>query len=284
VEKFFWDGLALIKRSTNVDGQKAADATSYLNEPAVTGGNPILADEHVLFNDMLGTTLGTYGKEFKEINRTTFGSGSEKGFFTGKPYVKELGAVFLFRNYRPELGKWQTSDPLGYPDGWNNFAYVNNWVTNCIDWLGMTERSFTSDDITYTYDWSTASLYQIIGITDSIDPVFNATGDKVTAIWRLNVSWECENCDEGGTITHYQVASVYPCDWSGTNLPAFDIPTFNNIYEGIGNVISTIVGTYYAVTHVVNVGPDGMNNINGSRPSDTAPLTNFKGIDHECAE
>jgi RHS repeat-associated protein len=125
-ESFYWDGLALVKRGE----------TSYINDPAVTGGNPILADDDVLFNDMLGATLGTYGKEFKEINRTTFGSGSEKGFFTGKPYVKELGAVFLFRNYRPELGKWQTSDPLGYPDGWNNFAYVNNWVISCIDRLG----------------------------------------------------------------------------------------------------------------------------------------------------
>jgi RHS repeat-associated protein len=63
-------------------------------------------------------------------------------FFTGKPYVEDLGAVFLFRNYRPELGKWQTSDPLGYPDGWNNFAYVNNWVTNNYDWLGAIARHY----------------------------------------------------------------------------------------------------------------------------------------------
>ena len=34
------------------------------------------------------------------------------------------------------MGKWQTADPLGYPDGWNNFAYVNNGVTMAIDWLG----------------------------------------------------------------------------------------------------------------------------------------------------
>jgi hypothetical protein len=33
------------------------------------------------------------------------------------------------------LGKWQTADPLGYPDGWNNLAYVNNGVTSAIDWL-----------------------------------------------------------------------------------------------------------------------------------------------------
>jgi len=85
---------------------------------------------------MLGNTLGIYGKDLQEVSRTSFGSGDEEGFFTGKPYVKELGAVFLFRNYRSDLGKWQTADPLGYPDGWNNFAYCNNWINTCIDRLG----------------------------------------------------------------------------------------------------------------------------------------------------
>jgi len=47
--------------------------------------------------------------------------------FTGKPHVDGLGYAFLFRNYRPGLGKWQTADPLGYPDGWNRLAYCENW-------------------------------------------------------------------------------------------------------------------------------------------------------------
>jgi RHS repeat-associated protein len=57
-------------------------------------------------------------------------------FFTGKPQVEGLGYAFLFRNYRADLGKWQTADPLGYPDGWNNLAYVNNGVTSAIDTNG----------------------------------------------------------------------------------------------------------------------------------------------------
>jgi RHS repeat-associated protein len=57
--------------------------------------------------------------------------------FTGKPYIGELGYAFLFRNYRPEQGKWQTADPLGYPDGWNNLAYVNNGVTEFFDSHGL---------------------------------------------------------------------------------------------------------------------------------------------------
>jgi hypothetical protein len=48
----------------------------------------------------------------------------------------ELGYTFLFRNYRSDYGKWQTTDPLGYPDEWNNLAYCNNGVTKTIDYLG----------------------------------------------------------------------------------------------------------------------------------------------------
>jgi RHS repeat-associated protein len=54
-------------------------------------------------------------------------------FFTGKPKVEGLGHVFAFRNYRPNLQKWQTTDPLGYPDGLNNTAYVNNAVVRAVD-------------------------------------------------------------------------------------------------------------------------------------------------------
>ena len=130
-EEFQWDGLALIQRNS----------TSYVNEPAVTGGNPILADDKVLFNDMLGTTLGVKdGDEFVSISRDAFGmtvNKSSEFFFTGKPYVADMGYVFLFRNYRADQGKWQTSDPLGYPDGWNNLAYVNNQVITNTDLFGL---------------------------------------------------------------------------------------------------------------------------------------------------
>ena len=128
-ESFLWDGLALIHRG----------GTSYINEPYVTGGNPILADNRILFNDMLGSTLGSHSDEgYTPVRMTAFGeSDNADAFFTGKPLVGELGYTFLFRNYRPEQGKWQTTDPLGYPDGWNNFAYCNNNTIMLIDRLGL---------------------------------------------------------------------------------------------------------------------------------------------------
>lgn len=40
------------------------------------------------------------------------------------------------RNYRAGLAKWQTADPLGYPDGWNQLAYCRNLVSMGIDYIG----------------------------------------------------------------------------------------------------------------------------------------------------
>jgi len=132
-EDFLWDGLALIHRGE----------TSFINEPYVTGGNPILSSKDgVMFNDMLGSTLNIGGKA---VNMTAFGESADtNAMYTGKPYIGELGFTFLFRNYRSDYGKWQTTDPLGYPDGWNNLAYVNNRVIIDIDFMGR-EAKYASN-------------------------------------------------------------------------------------------------------------------------------------------
>ena len=162
-EIFLWDGLALIRRGDE----------RFINEPHVGNvpqklcfegkpraerrarrarkgprGNPVVSSTGTsYFNDMLGTTVGTKsGRKYSAAALTAFGETIEDGsirstptpstytsFFTGKPHVKGLGHIFLFRNYRPSLAKWQTADPLGYPDGWNQLAYCNNCVVSFID-------------------------------------------------------------------------------------------------------------------------------------------------------
>ena len=136
VEEFMWDGLALIQRND----------ISYLNEPYVTGGNPILSSKDgVMFNDMLGSTLSIGGKA---VNMTAFGESTDtNAMYTGKPYIGELGYAFLFRNYRSDHGKWQTTDPLGYPDGWNNLAYCNNEATIAIDGFGLSVWQWTKETL-----------------------------------------------------------------------------------------------------------------------------------------
>ena len=91
IETFEWNGLKLIERS----------CTKYINEPHPGGGNPILAigeNTETIFTDLLGTCLGFVKDEkYLEITKTSFGANSsdKSSFFTGKPYIENLGYAFL---------------------------------------------------------------------------------------------------------------------------------------------------------------------------------------------
>lgn len=148
-EDFLWDGLALIQRGDE----------QFVNEPHVGGGNPVASSKGTsYFNDMLGTTVGAKkdGK-YSAAALTAFGEDltvdsptptptQNSNFFTGKPYVEGLGHAFWMRNYRAGLAKWQTADPLGYPDGWNQLAYCGNGVTGAVDLLGCVSQSHIVTD------------------------------------------------------------------------------------------------------------------------------------------
>ena len=126
-EVWVWDGLALIRRGSDI----------YVNEPHVSGGVPILSktDEGVRYHehDFLGTTLwstDTKGNLVKDYQDTTIiGEGSiqkdRSARFTGKPYDEDLQAyVFPYRNYDASTARWRSSDPAGYPDGINQHFYA----------------------------------------------------------------------------------------------------------------------------------------------------------------
>ena len=170
-ETFLWDGLALVRRNDE----------HFVNEPYVGNapkklrfegkpraqrsarrarkgprGNPVASSKgKSYFNDALGTTLGAkkdgkyspaalsaFGEDISaSLNRSPFPVPSSP-FFTGKPYIEGLGHAFLMRNYRAGLAKWQTADPLGYPDGWNQLAYCGNGVVSRIDYQGCSWQTW----------------------------------------------------------------------------------------------------------------------------------------------
>lgn len=112
LEAFAWDGLAILSR-----GERA-----YTNEKHAAGGIPVLIGDSVTVSDFVGTTISIGKESFK---CSAFGEGLEEGLFTGKPFSKELdGFVFRYRNYSSDTARWMTCDPLGYPDGSNNYSYV----------------------------------------------------------------------------------------------------------------------------------------------------------------
>ncbi len=95
--------------------------------------------------------------------------GNHQLFYTGKPYLEETGQyLFLFRHYDPELARWTTADPSGFPDGANNWQYVANMVALGIDPDGLQFLHFNGSSITVwsgngrksdgSIDWGTSGV------------------------------------------------------------------------------------------------------------------------------
>ena len=85
-----------------------------------------------------------YGNIVNEIDLTTdnfpagFGGSTNDLLFSTKERDFSTGLdYFGFRYYDPVLGKFTTRDPSGYPDGPNNYLYVNNNPINWIDPMGL---------------------------------------------------------------------------------------------------------------------------------------------------
>ena len=54
-------------------------------------------------------------------------------FYTGKPYDADQNAyLFKYRAYDPTAARWTSADPSGFPDGANNWVYVNNLVVSAL--------------------------------------------------------------------------------------------------------------------------------------------------------
>ncbi len=185
-EAFHWDGLALVRRGDEsfVNEPHAGDAPKKLRSGgkprakrsarrARKGprGNPVVSSKGVTYlNDALGTTVGARrGARYSAAALTAFGEGGGRhAFFTGKPLVEGLGRAFLMRNYRADLAKWQTADPLGYPDGWNPLAYCGNRVTDAVDLWGA-----------MAYDPHGLNEYELMQLASAIDTWLEAANNSL---------------------------------------------------------------------------------------------------------
>ena len=68
----------------------------------------------------------------------------ETTFYTGKPYLASSGGyAFKYRNYNPEVARWTTEDPSGFPDGANGSVYAPI-PSSELDSLGLWRIKLTS--------------------------------------------------------------------------------------------------------------------------------------------
>jgi RHS repeat-associated protein len=86
---------------------------------------------------------------------------SSTPFYTGKPYLAESRSyAFKYRQYSPEMGRWTTVDPSGFPDGANNRVYAS------VPTSGLDPNGLSSWDSWDFLEWFYIGEGQTVNLAD----------------------------------------------------------------------------------------------------------------------
>jgi RHS repeat-associated protein len=104
----------------------------------------------------------------KAAEAATKSTTDEHAFYTGKPYVESSGGyAFKFRSYNPELVRWTSEDPSGFPDGANSYFYSPT-PTIELDFQGLNKTVVLQEN--YYDDISNYFSHDQMRITVGMDP------------------------------------------------------------------------------------------------------------------
>jgi RHS repeat-associated protein len=145
--RFLYDGSTMIAEynGSNVLQRRYASGLGADDPVTWYEGSATLTDKRYLITDERGSVIGITNSAGTVTNKLSY---DEHGVpaatnvgrfqFTGQAWLPEVGLYhYKARMYSPKRGKFMQTDPIGYGNGMNIYAYVRGDAVNATDPSGL---------------------------------------------------------------------------------------------------------------------------------------------------